>query len=1082
MHYIFTSTTKELRDKHYQEFLDIYYEILSNFIKRLNLDPEKLFPRYIFDEHLKKFGKFGLYMGILCLPAVTSNAEDTPDIDAISEKLSEKQNGEKLSIDFVPSERCMERILGVYEDMYNFGKMSNKDNSSDFKIFQHAVYQKAMNEIAKTYNLNYKEKYIIEYYLGSTKGENFIASIYRIQIKDRKDQSIKLSLIGKLPPKDENRRKRESIKIGFQREILFYEEIYPIFKQFQLEKNIDVDILGFYEVPKCHKTLNVNQFEGIFLEDLKFKNFQLFDRKKNVTKDHVVLVLKALAKMHTIFFAIKDQCPMIVENYTEIDDFMLKIYDENSLLNFLYNSQKNLALNVLRKLENSENKRKIENFFNTNLLEIINELLGKKVAEPHAVICHGDCWINNMMFRYDDNGKPNEVCLFDFQLIRYASPVLDIIQYIFTSTTKALRDEFYDEFLDIYYETFSNFLKKLDSDPVKLFPRYIFDEHLKRFGKYGLFITNLVMPVITNETEFLELGEVAQNLKDNNFIVSQRYEERMLEIFEDISAATMELKIVNISMKNAIMSREFYWNHLGIKSFNEAFSKAQPKRQQVVQIFIPQMPLSTPSLHIVLDIENLSISEDKELKVFKRLTCDCSMKQNRLKRVGSSEHCPHRNIAEIRPACVKIKASQITQFELICRYEFLGQHEISFIIGSSCYSIQLKLFVDTIDFNPLTMLLTYKLAPVAIDVFPPWQQVLWFHNPYTCDIKLKIISHNTKLLSVINEIIIVKSHEHVPVFVIFNPYYIDCYDIPIGIQFNECECVAQIHVECKQFDSIVQFNSPMQNFPSQLNPFVLHSDNLCILMRPNSSSNENLIALQNCSKFCVKYQWKNMRLSEFSCEIFVKPNEGFLRAGATKLFRLTINSFGCEMQLQSIPLSCSIYRFNNEHFRDIHSLPDGYFEYTEKGYFEKPQNWSPMASERLTILYANLNVIVTNKSLKYAEGSNDKDALTTAQQINNEKCCMNVPMTTIINNHEAKEALNVCDVNDDEKNMAETIIRNASESEHQSASNKCFYEELTQQQSNENTSYRFIPKLMNDVLFECITAIAQERSFIPNTL
>lgn len=72
----------------------------------------------------------------------------------------------------------------------------------------------------------------------------------------------------------------------------------------------------------------------------------------------------------------------------------------------------------------------------------------------------GDVWINNTMFRYDDNGKPIQVKLIDWQFARYASPVVDIILCLLSCTRKELRDKHYDELVMIYYESLSSFLKR----------------------------------------------------------------------------------------------------------------------------------------------------------------------------------------------------------------------------------------------------------------------------------------------------------------------------------------------------------------------------------------------------------------------------------------------------------------------------------------------------------------------------------------------------------------------------------------------------------------------------------------------
>lgn len=54
--------------------------------------------------------------------------------------------------------------------------------------------------------------------------------------------------------------------------------------------------------------------------------------------------------------------------------------------------------------------------------------------------------------------KPSDIRFLDFQIMRNASPVCDLVYYIFGCTTKYLRDEFYGEFLDVYYAELSSYM------------------------------------------------------------------------------------------------------------------------------------------------------------------------------------------------------------------------------------------------------------------------------------------------------------------------------------------------------------------------------------------------------------------------------------------------------------------------------------------------------------------------------------------------------------------------------------------------------------------------------------------------
>lgn len=148
MYYFFACTTKELRDKHYSEFLDVYYESLSEFISRLDLcftflvvhltlksflgrlgsDPNKVFPRNVFEDHLKRFGNFGLTMAVMVLPIFTSDPEDVPDLDAVADNLKTAQdNGEEKQMEVMSfsSPKTIgdytRKMTGVFQDMCRLG-------------------------------------------------------------------------------------------------------------------------------------------------------------------------------------------------------------------------------------------------------------------------------------------------------------------------------------------------------------------------------------------------------------------------------------------------------------------------------------------------------------------------------------------------------------------------------------------------------------------------------------------------------------------------------------------------------------------------------------------------------------------------------------------------------------------------------------------------------------------------------------------------------------------------------------------------------------------------------------------------
>ena len=72
------------------------------------------------------------------------------------------------------------------------------------------------------------------------------------------------------------------------------------------------------------------------------------------------------------------------------------------------------------------------------------------------VICHGDLWRSNIMF---DDCSPPSCILVDFQMLRYASPSLDIAQLLYVHADPECRRRFELSLLQYYYSALHSSVK-----------------------------------------------------------------------------------------------------------------------------------------------------------------------------------------------------------------------------------------------------------------------------------------------------------------------------------------------------------------------------------------------------------------------------------------------------------------------------------------------------------------------------------------------------------------------------------------------------------------------------------------------
>lgn len=314
-------------------------------------------------------------------------------------------------------------------------------------------------------------------------------------------------VIVKIMKGDDNFRDLTKSTMMFTNEIHVYRDIIPFFKKQLKENNVTLFNPEDWWTPKVYFA-DYGVFDGLSdsvetilaLENLKPSGYRM-GPKIDLDEDHLKLMIKNIAFYHSVSYALKIRKDSKLEELAEqIAPYSYLTPDgKEQLVSYkrLISVGMNRLFDVVEKNPKYQGdatfvanvKRLKENHFE-KLLQLMQSFLKKD--EVFTIILHGDYVKNNVMFKYDEPEgfkNPKGIKMYDFQEIRYATPVIDLAFFMYMNINSSIRDKLWDSLLQLYHSTMIESLTqilKCEKSDERLKP-YSFENFLNHFSRHGFY-------------------------------------------------------------------------------------------------------------------------------------------------------------------------------------------------------------------------------------------------------------------------------------------------------------------------------------------------------------------------------------------------------------------------------------------------------------------------------------------------------------------------------------------------------------------------------------------------------------------
>ncbi|CAH1401301.1 unnamed protein product [Nezara viridula] len=253
-----------------------------------------------------------------------------------------------------------------------------------------------------------------------------------------------------------------------------------------------MDEYGDTEEPLWCQLIHHEPYTSMLLEDLQGKGYKLVNRRIGLDLVHGIQAIRALGKFHALAKVLEERGIISMKDYKPYHGM-----DMNVVRAWTYPAVQNLIRgirnwgpewnDVAAKLDLS-----VEEFFEN----VCKPLEVEK--SDFKVLNHGDCWSNNILFKYDWRLNPVSVRFIDFQYPNYSSPLIDVSHFLYISMQPSVRRHSYNKLIENYHESLISNLTKYDYEG----PRPSIDDVFRvmdRISCFWMYIYASWYPLITEE-------------------------------------------------------------------------------------------------------------------------------------------------------------------------------------------------------------------------------------------------------------------------------------------------------------------------------------------------------------------------------------------------------------------------------------------------------------------------------------------------------------------------------------------------------------------------------------------------------
>lgn len=337
------------------------------------------------------------------------------------------------------------------------------------------------------------------------------------------------------------------LNLVFLKEQFFYTTFLPELKRVGLE-----DIIDF--LPKCYFTRSL---DVIVFEDLSHSNYRPVRCDELFSYEMLQSAVKKIAKMHCCSLLYEEimtkesgKETRINEKFDEYvkesvyvkDNKFIETFNHcgiNSTVNYVFDQfadiPKEISMGTFK-----ERTRK--------LFDLMLDTL-ESSEKYRNVICHGDVWGGNILFKFDDT-KTSDCRFIDYQLIRYCPPAHDLQAFFYINTDKETRIRYMSCLIDQYYDELSTLFKRYNLDLNRIYSYDHFIDCCNYMKPQAICLAALMYPLSLDREKVQNLLLVPEKMMEfmtvdksdvlQELMKDDRVRARYREIVEDLYDMCLE--------------------------------------------------------------------------------------------------------------------------------------------------------------------------------------------------------------------------------------------------------------------------------------------------------------------------------------------------------------------------------------------------------------------------------------------------------------------------------------------------------------------------------------------------------------